>query len=250
MADKEHVERLKESKFNRQRAETSTLRANCTTGFIFTLNGTAAGQSAFHHILAISSLQDGTILPNENLAFFHDCMAATTWDINDGPNLIGLPLKPVYESADRNPVTRAVSLIAGMGDLSAAMGNFGGVPDLPCHQNEHDDYNKHQAIDLTDNIWNPLNDVREECKVDGRSILDELKSAIAAWRQFLVNRGAEHGGAASCWRNRNQPGYRDFWYIPFSMNPGNPLKAIPPPDLSKRSATIDAWLETLFNTIR
>jgi hypothetical protein len=248
MADKEHVEKIIESKFKRQRAETATLRANCTSGFIFTFNAGAAGQSAFHHILAVSSLQDGNIVPADNLPFFHDCMAITPWDINDGPNLIGLPLKPVYESADRNPTAAAISLTPGMADLSGAMGGFGAVPDLPCHQNEHDDYNKEQTIDLTNNIWQPLDEARKECSVDKRSILDELKSGIAAWRQFLTNRGKEHGGAANCWRNRNEPGYDAFWYIPFSMNPGTPRKAIPPPKLPTKQ--IAAWLETLFNTIR
>jgi hypothetical protein len=245
---KEHVERIEKSNFNRQRAGTDTLRANCSSGFIFTRNEKSAGQSAFHHILAISSLQDGSISPAENLDFFHDCMAATTWDTNDGKNLIGLPLRRVYASSELYPTTWAISLTPGMGDLGGAMGMFGGIPDLPCHQVEHDDYNREQVTDLIQNVWKPLNDKRKECEVNGKSIRDELDGSIAAWRQFLVNRGSEHGGAASCWRNRNRPGYDLFWYIPFSMNPGTPRKAQPPPPKPDRG--VKAWLRELFNIIR
>jgi hypothetical protein len=253
MADKEHVKKIRNSKFNRQRAETATLRANCTTGFVFTHNGTASGQSAFHHVLAVSSLQDGNIQPADKLEFYHDCMKLTTWDINDGPNLMGLPLKEVYESADRNPLSSTLSLIhdnlPGMANADAQLGNFGSIPDLPCHQNEHDDYNVEQVKDLIDHIWEPLAEVQQDCAVKGKNILEELQKATVAWRQFLIGRGKECGGAAHCWRNRNQPGYDAFWFIPFSMNPVNPRKAIPPPDLAERPKSIKAWLATIFNSL-
>jgi hypothetical protein len=254
MAEKEHVEKIKDSKFNRQRAETATLRSNCTSGFIFTLGGTARLQSAFHHIIAISSIQDGNIKPADSLDFFHDCMAVTPWDTNDGPNLIGLPLKSVYGNADRYSLTSILetihSQLPGMANVDAGLGVFGSVPDLPCHQVEHDDYNTEQVIDICKNVWKPLARVRKNCAVDGTSIQGQLESSSVAWRQFLTARGKECGGAAHCWRNRNEPGFDSFWYIPFSMNPGNPRKTIPPPDLASRSGSIKAWLKACFTMIR
>jgi hypothetical protein len=251
--EKEHVERIKKSKFNRQRAETRTLRANCTSGYMFEHEGTAAGQSEFHHVLAISSLQDGNIRPEDKLDFYHNCMAMTTWDINDGPNLMGMPVKAIFENAERQPLTDVVSLIheqfPGMAIVDAQLGAFGSLPDLPCHDNEHNDYNTEQVKDLRANIWEPLEEVQEDCSINGKDILAELERATLAWRQFLIARGKECGGAAHCWRNRNEPGYNEFWYIPFSMNPGTPLKAMPPPDLRDRPSTIANWLSTLFNTV-
>jgi hypothetical protein len=255
MADKEHVEVIKDSKFNRQRAETPTLRANCTTGFIFTFSGGAAGKSEFHHILSISSLQDGNIQPNDKLDFFHNCMAMTEWDTNDGHNLIGLPRKDVYESADRRPLAAGESpfqlQLPGAANWDAAVGIFGSVPDLPCHQWEHDDYNKEQVKDLKTKLWQPLARERKNCTADGKSIKRELEGRSDAWRTFLVNRGKEEGGCALCWRNRNKPGYAEFWFKPFSMNPVSPKRVIPPPEhIDDRTGTIKQWLETLFEAVK
>jgi hypothetical protein len=252
--DKEHIKRIKESKFVRQREkDTATLRSNCTSGYRFG-DATAQGQSAVHHIVAISSLQDGQIKPWSKIKFFRDCMAVTEWDTNQGPNLINLPLKNVYASADRYSPTDMVAsirdMLPGMGNVDAALGVFGAVPDLPCHQWEHGEYNTEQVIDLKKNIWEPLAENQEACKVDGKSIQGELESASVAWRQFLTARGSEHGGAALCWRNRNKPGYDVFWYIPFSMNPGTPKKVNPPPDLSEKEGTVKAWLKALFNLVK
>ena len=98
---KEHVDKVRESKFNRQRCETAELRSNCgKDGYVFrnepspgTVN--AAGQCEFHHVLPIQSLQDAKILEDKTSKtqkdFLHKCMATTNWNINKQPNLIGLP---------------------------------------------------------------------------------------------------------------------------------------------------------------
>jgi hypothetical protein len=249
--DKEHIKRIKESKFVRQREkDTATLRSKCQSGYRFG-DVTAKGQSAVHHIVAISSLQDGNIKPRNKIKFFRDCMALTTWDTNEGPNLINMPLKNVYASADRYSPSEMVAsirdMLPGMGIADAPLGVFGSVPDLPCHQWEHDAYNTEQVIDLFKNIWEPLAENQEACKVKASSLQGELENSSVAWRQFLTGRGSEHGGAAHCWLNRNEPGYEAFWYIPFSMNPGTPKKVKPPPPLQKG---VKAWLKTLFGLVK
>src|SRR5678815_488005 len=106
---KEHVEKVRTSKFNRQ-MEKDVLRSNCGgEGYVFCNLATdgstnAAGRSQFHHVLPISSLQDAQITypeKGEEIDFIHKCMAITTWDINEQPNLLGLPSKLPYEDADR-----------------------------------------------------------------------------------------------------------------------------------------------------
>jgi hypothetical protein len=247
---KEHVKKIKKSDFNRQRAETSTLRANCKKGYIFTHAGGAAGQSEFHHIVCISSMQDSEIEPQGKLYFFHDCMAVTKWDTNDEPNLIGLSTKLPYGQSKRIADTLLAVIHAklpGLSNLEAQGGAFGSLPELPCHTNEHPDYTKEVTKYLNKNVWNPLAREAKNCKVDGVNIRGQLENAIFQWYMFLSGRGRENGGAAHCWLNRLEPGYENFWYIPFSMNPGTPTKVLPPPD--RPSKGIRAWLEKLFKIV-
>jgi len=133
---KEHVDKVRTSKFNRQRAETPTLRANTgSDGYVFTCPSAdntsvnAAGQCEFHHVLPISSIQDAAIRggkKDENLDFIHKCMAKTTWDINTQPNMLGLPTKGPFEDADRKS---AAGLTAGaLSALNPMAGAFGALP--------------------------------------------------------------------------------------------------------------------------
>ena len=252
---KEHVEKLKETKFNRQRARTDVLRENCTAGYVFTYSGGAAGQSEFHHIIPISAMQDNSIEPSDKLDFFHDCMAATTWDTNTSQNLIGLPTKQAYMALDRksdqnvarHSGMKATSFISAIRNIASRMAAFATVPDLPCHDNDHPSYTEELIQYLKRQIWQPLAQEKKACNVNGKSIRSQLESASSHWRQFLVKRGAEHGGAAHCWVKRHEPGYDKFWYIPFSMNPGTPRKAKPPPKLPKKNQA--EWLEKLFSNL-
>jgi hypothetical protein len=193
-------------------------------------------------MVCISAMQDGNIEPANKLDFFHNCMAATTWDINDGHNLISLPTRQPYGHSDRDDVVNSAR-----GALADAMaGIFGAIPDLPCHSNEHPAYTEAVIVDLKKNLWRPLARDQKKCKADGKSIRRQLRNASTAWRTFLTDRGAEHGGAALCWKNRNEPGYDAFWYIPFSMAP-NPTKSTAPPDYDDRKVFVKVWLKTLFS---
>lgn len=246
----EHVPEIKESKFNRQRASTETMRGNCTTGYTFTQGEGAAGQSQYHHVLPIETLQDGSIDPQGKLDFFHKCMALTEWDINKGSNLIGLPTKDIYLANDRSHADEshlgkpATSWLTQLRNVASEFGMFGVLPDLPCHQVEHNMYNEEVIKYLKRQIWQPLAKEQEACKVSGENFAGQLDSASSHWRQFLVDRGASHGGAAHCWMHRHDKGYDQFWYIPFSMNPGTPRKSKPPARAPSRKQS--AWLSSLF----
>lgn len=253
----EHVEVLKTSEFNRQRASTDDLRSKCDKGYIFTNSGTkkkkgktiaftnAAGRSAFHHILPITSLQDANIdLDSDALEYAHLCMAATKWDINDSPNLIGLPLKPAYQSADR--LLSDGKTLANIKALNPASGQFGALPDLPCHQNDHAKYNKYVIQHLNKKIWKKLKPA-EPCKSKSENIKTLLDSASSKCLGKLEKRGKEEGGAIDCWVNREEK--EKTWHIPFSMDltTSEPAWVPPPPRLpgSKQKA----WLQSLFNRL-
>ncbi len=251
--DAEHVDKIVESKFNRRPASTETLRSNCTTGYIFTFDEGAGGQSQYHHILPIQTLADDFMEPTDKIDFFHSCMAATSWDINDGHNLISLPVRDVYynyEKRSQTPVVQAAGLAAtpfrsALRDLAAQMGVFGALPDLPCHEIGHNpDYNHGVINYLQQQVWRPLAREQKACSVDSEDIRGQLEAASDHWRNFLVTRGNERGGTSHCWVHRNDPGYDQFWFVPFSMNPGTPTKVPPPPPWPGRG--LKTWLQSLL----
>lgn len=253
-AAKEHVKEIRESNFNRIQADTDTLRANCSTGYILTTSaGKAALQSEFHHIICIQSIQDEHIKPKNKLDFFHNCMALTEWDINDGSNLISLPTKYVYINSEWyfKPFQLLVQIhytTSGYASQLAQSSAFGTLPDLPCHKVEHETFRLKIIDYLIENLWEPLEDEQEDCNIEGRSIQGELESTSLQWRMFLVERGREVKGTAYCWVNRNNPELENKWYIPFSMNPGTPAKCLPPPAPPKSGdkSAVQAWLSSLF----
>jgi len=245
---KEHNEKVRKSKFNRQRAETPTLRANCgSDGYVFTnpVNDLASGQCEFHHVLPISSLQDGEIKKQgEELEFIIKCMCKTTWDINEQPNMLGLPTKEPYDAADRKAATG--STVADLVALNAAIGEFGSLPDLPCHMNDHDKFTTAVINKLNSTVWPQLVADRAKCKNRGKSIRKMLQDASNEWKDWLKTRGGSNGGAADCWVNRETT-KRPVWYIPLSMAP-KPRKSDPPPNIHKRGKmTIADWLEKIFS---
>jgi hypothetical protein len=256
--DPEHVPEIIDSKFNRRPADTATYRENCQSGYVFTTAvETAAGQSHFHHILPIQTLGSAYLSPQDKKDFFHQCMAMTEWNINDGHNLIGLPTKAVYRSHEgsrKKPEILQLSGLAASEDLSAERNEaarqaiFGAIPDLPCHQNQHDVYNIKVINHLKRQVWQPLVKEQKNCKLSPVALRERLRNSSDHWRKFLVRRGAEHQGASHCWVHRNDRGYRSFWYVPFSMHPGTPPKVPPPPDLSGvAKSKRKAWLSSLFS---
>lgn len=251
----DHVPPVKDWKINRIRGSTEKLRGNCTTGYMFTVGDQAKGQSEYHHILPIESLQDGSIEPQAKLEFLQCCLAITEWDIDKGDNLIGMPTKGVYEAADRKANktdmegagTDANPFRSRLRELAAQVGFFGTLPDIPCHENAHNLYNVEVIKYLCKKIWQPLAKEKEDCNVSPKSVAGQLDSASKHWRDFLVNRGTSNRGAAHCWVHRHDPGYDAFWYIPFSMNPGKPRKAKAPPRLPPTKQA--DWLKNLFNLV-
>jgi hypothetical protein len=247
---KEHVERIKKSKFIRQRND-SVLRDNCKgEGYFFTRKGTnhGAGQCQIHHVLPVAMLQDGqiTVATAEDRKFIRNCMAMTDWDCNKQPNLIGLPTKRPYQNAD-------IELSKGKGlpylgdpqGLKAAAGFFGALPDLPCHLNEHDKYNLDLKDVLQADVWDRLIQEREPCTVKGKDIKQLLEETSDERKLWLQDRGIEEGGAAACWVNRETT---ERWYIPFSLAL-EPKEVEAPPLPYGRESKGKKWRSKVFSTV-
>lgn len=247
---KEHVEKVRKSNFNRQRADTPTLRSNCNgEGYVFTkpFGGVdkGAGRCEFHHVLPVETVQDGCILDgkasSDDMDFIHKCMAKTTWDTNEQPNLLGLPTKKPYQDADGVANATAATLKA----LNPQAAQFGAMLDLPCHLNDHNLFNIEVMKNLDSAVWQPLLDGREECGDRGKSIRTLLRNKSQDWKSELKTRGGRNGGAVECWLLRETT-KRSVWHIPQSMAAA-PVWSEPPPNVSKRgSNTVRAWLKKIF----
>jgi len=219
----EHIEKVRANQdFIRQREnDTNKLRTSCAGR-----GHTTAGTCGFHHILPVSSMQDGQIAFQKKLTFFHKCMAVTTWNTNGKDNLVGLPIK------------------------SALVGRNPKVPDWPCHQWGHPAYNIKVVESLNSNLWQPLDDQAADCRAKGKDIAEEIEEMSIHWFDFLEDRGKEERGAGYCWLHKNDPGMEDTWHIPFSMDPdgGEPRK--PPKDFGGTVGAAGEWMKEVFKFAR
>lgn len=262
-AKKKHVETVVSTTFNRQRAETPILRKNCgNEGYVFTMTTIdgrviAAGQCQFHHVLPVTSLADPNInLKGEDLDYVHKCMAMTRWDINEQPNMIGLPTKHPFLEADKlsagKPATKNKPAVAGLAldklmTLDPTKGMKGNPPNFACHLNDHDRYTDAVVKSLNKILWPKLKEDRIKCKDQAKDIKALLEARSNSWKGYLKARGSkQEGGAAECWINRETT-KRSVWFIPLSMAPDY-RECLPPPNYYKRGKVkAGDWLDKVFS---
>jgi hypothetical protein len=196
-------------------------RNKCKKGYIH-----LSTYSNIHHIVCVSSMADGTIkgyVPDDaQFEFIQNCLAVTNWNINDEPNVVGLPKKQAYV------------------DKAAEPPSWDG---WACHQVDHHTYLTKVSQRLFDQIWVTCQDVAQDCKVKGTAIAGQLKDESDYWLKKLGGRGT-----AVAWATReNNP---DTWYKPFSMDHISPSKRKPPPDWAKNfSSKMLSRLSELFEMV-
>jgi len=195
---------------------------NCNTGYLFQKPlPDWSTYSNIHHIVSISCMADGTIKEqvsdDDAFKFIKKCLAFTDWDINDGPNVVGLPKKQAYL------------------DPPPPGWHWDG---WACHQVDHTPlYLEKVSNRLKQNIWNTLREDAQACKDKGEAIAKQLKSESDYWRGKLSGRCTK-----LAWEKRF--GFEDekgniieenpLWFWPFSMDvdDANPRK--PPPEWNKK----------------
>jgi hypothetical protein len=189
----------------------------CTTGY-----RTSSVFTQIHHIVCVSSMSDGTIsdyVDSDQLELIRKCLAKTNWNINAGPNTVGLPLKRAFVD-------------------KLAPQNWGG---WPCHQVDHNPhYTKGVSKRLNDQVWQNCLENAQNCD-DGVKIIEtQLTNESKYWLGRLSGRAT-----VAAWNTRHQ--HPDTWYIPFSMHPGIPTPRKPPPDWDNQfSANMQGLLKGLF----
>ncbi len=160
--------------------------------------------SNIHHIVCISCMADGTIeeyvTDAARFQFIKNCLAETNWNINAGPNTIGLPKKQAYVDKLASPY-------------------WGG---WACHQVDHPSYLNKVSDRLNDDIWVTCQGVAQDCKIKGQAIATQLKNESDFWRGKLSGRDT-----VNKWKTKKTD---PDWYKPFSMDIDTPSPRKPPPD--------------------
>lgn len=254
--EEKHVDIVEKNKFNRQKASSETYGKNTKKGFLFkdAKSGKSALRSENHHILPVEALQDPNIKPQSHLEFINQCMAITKWDINESPNMHGLPTKKPLEDADRYSSPLPLSFtdsaklaLSKKAIRDAAAGKFGALPNLPCHKFEHPSYSTEVMNYLKKRVWEPLCEGIKPCEVNPKNLRKALNGASKRWRGWLVERGEEGKGAAYCWINRwDDPAIEHTWYRPLSMAP-EPRACPRPTKLPPKQQK--TWLNNIFKAI-
>jgi hypothetical protein len=173
---------------------------NCATGY------RKKGFAQIHHIVSVTCMQDATIektVPKNQMAFIRNCLAETEWNINEEPNNVGMPKTIAYFLRPRDR-----------------------WDDWPCHQVDHNpQYTDAVSGYLYKKIWSKLIRDRKKCVFDPEKLAGKLNTASTNYRTFLSTRGQ---GTRHCWNNRFE---LEKWYVPFSMDPGEPRARKPPPEV-------------------
>lgn len=179
----------------------SNYRKNCSNPQAMP-TGSKPWKNQVHHILcehAILDIDPDGDSDGKKLAYIDECLCIADYNINDGYNLIGLPLKPAYiKSRGKTP------------------------ENLPCHEVDHNGgpgfYTDECKEWLHSNVWNTLIDRRKFHTTGPEDIVKALKQCTGVFKGKLTKRGKRGpgpGGTQYSWENRFD--YPNEWFRPFSM---------------------------------
>jgi len=169
----------------------STYRKDTTEGFII-------GEWESHHIACDHAITGREISGDpDTVQYVEDCLWITDWNLNNPDNLIGLPTNLQYvESIGKEPINYC------------------------SHQVDHNTnggYTDECKQWLKNNVWDKLNDKREKHDVNAENIKKALEKCTTTFKRKLKRRGRREPGTIIGWEKRFEDGYKNFWYLPFSM---------------------------------
>ena len=199
------------------RRSSRTYRKRCKAGGKGFMSGGGKKWQA-HHILCDHAM-GGRVLPSGSEEFIENCLWVMPWDINDPPNMYGMPLKRQY----------------------AASG--GKVPlNIPAHDVDHntrDGYTDECKKWLKDHVWDVIDSKkRNPHKVEVKALKRLVEQCTATFLARLKARGLRALGTYACWKMQNK--WRNHWYKPFSMA-ATPTKRQPLPLDSSGAGLDDMW---------
>ena len=175
--------------------------------------GTAGVHWQSHHIVCISSLGSRAAKDAATTVKMEKSLYITEWNINQAPNMIGLPQRCQYRQSYGGAETAAMASAAAGTAAWAAVS----PKDLPSHNNDHnttDGYTDEVTTYLTDNIWNKFDASKGDHKADAAWLKDQLEAASRHFEKELAKRGSRKPGTVDAWKQRFT---LKGWYKPFSM---------------------------------
>ena len=205
--------------------------------------GTAGRTWQSHHILCITSMGNRQGKTPKATQELNDSLYITDWNINDDPNMIGMPQKANYQAAyGKIEKTRPVSAQAAL--WVPATNSQGTLPaNIPAHNVDHNTtggYTKEVIGYLKSNVWNKFNSQGADHKKDAAWLANELNEAAKEHQRLLLQvRGIRKGGTVPAWQNRIKD---KNWAQPFSM-------AVSPSQRYWGSKTYGGALSRLFTRL-
>lgn len=163
-----------------------------------------------HHIICLQAMSE---IPDKTT--LRQALEATIWNINEEPNMIGLPTRAWYRKAYSDEIFSPVN--------------------IPSHNNDHGFYLTEVKNHIKNTIWNKFKPSKEGHATDGENIAQELKDASKYFEGELETRGGRNQGTRHSWETRldnnedpaarrasekaSSPGQEkgNLWYFPFSM---------------------------------
>lgn len=185
--------------FDRTRTRESSLTRKGRVHIERTSTGYRVGAWQAHHILCVDALESRSFSDTDIEDFAEACLWTTVWDINDGHNMVGMPVRSDYK------------------DNNGVMGM-----DICCHANDHNTtggYTGECKDYLQVQVWNKIKKKKnaKDHITNPESLKAALKAATTKFRGLLNDRAEREKGTLVAWTKRHDPGWENKWYKPFSM---------------------------------
>lgn len=187
--------------FDRSRKRESSLTRKGRVHIDNTSVGYMDGAWQAHHILCVDAIGSRTFDNADIEDHAEACLWTTPWDINDGHNMVGMPVRVDFR------------------DKNGKMGM-----NICCHANDHNTkggYTEECTEYLKSKVWDKIKKKKneEDHITNPTSLKAALKAASTYFRTQLTTRAKRKEGTLVAWAKRHDPTWAwvDEWYVPFSM---------------------------------
>ena len=199
--------------------------------------GFEGGRSQVHHGVPQVSIDNATsqITDSDKSKYIKNVKWVTPWNINDDPNLIGLPTIWSYMQAaeDVSRLSQTANGIAKLNALAKTLNNLsksvrdqalaawhaGHTPaGFPIHNPVswgHTEYNKLVATDVKNEVFDPLKEKLKKHQENPETVEAVMNRLSRRWMKRLQNK---QGATVAKWMIGNRSG-SVAWYTPFLMAP-------------------------------
>jgi len=137
----------------------------------------------------------------------------TKWNINEEPNMIGLPQKCQYRQsyfeAEEETLRDPVAGAAKWAKVEPV--------NLPAHNVDHPMYTAEVTTELEKKIWSKFHEAKGDHAAQAEWLLKKLKKFSEDFQKLLLDRAVRPpGGTVTAWQQRVALGMGS-WEAPFSM---------------------------------